>query len=157
MNPIDKLNIERPRLIKYLVGLGCSYHNAEDIIQNIYIRVLGGRCNVKNSYYFYTAAKHGYIDLMEKHRREILIGENSYFSNIIVADNKEWCGETNNVLNAINTLPKRTRVAITMRYWYDKSRKEIGKELGLTDGGVKNLIQRGKKKIKQILEQEKIS
>lgn len=52
-------------------------------------------------------------------------------------------------------LPARTQKAIHMRYWCNYSRKEIAEKLGIGEHGAKNILQRGKKKLKEMICQEK--
>ena len=56
-----------------------------------------------------------------------------------------------NIKEAFNKLPVKTQIALRMLYWKNKSRKEIAATLGISENGAKNVIQRGKKKIKEYL------
>ena len=68
--------------------------------------------------------------------------------------------DTDELKNAINSflesLPKQTRIIFMRRYWYLSSISEISKDMGMTEGAIKVLLHRTRKKFKAHLEKEGI-
>jgi len=161
MNYEEQTNIlhnERPNLIKYLKKIGCSYQNAEDIIQSLHLKILEKKYNINDRNYFYNADKHRYFDLVKKRKHEKLTSNNFVFESI-EAEKKHNLFDNEDVilLNAISSLSNKTKVAVKMFYWHDKSRKEIAEYLGVSENRARNIIQKGKDKIKKILKEKKIN
>ena len=146
------LQNEHPKIIKYLMKMGCSYHDAEEIIQLLQEKILGGKFNVNDKNYFYLAAKHKFISFKRKRKSEILISYNSWFEEkILINDRTVDESQQFNIKEAFDKLPVKTQIALRMLYWKNKSRKEIAATLGISENDAKNVIQRGKKKIKEYL------
>ena len=68
--------------------------------------------------------------------------------------------ETGDLKDAINSflasLPKHTRIIFMRRYWYLSPISEIARDMGMTEGSVKVLLHRTRKKFKAHLEKEGI-
>jgi len=151
------LHNERPSLIKYLRRLGCSYQNAEDIIQNLHIKILEKRYNVNDKNYFYNAVKHRYYDLVKKRKYEKLTNNYFIFEEGIVAEKKEKYEENTILLNAISSLSNKAKIAVKLYYWHKKTKKEIAEYLGIGESRVNNMIQKSKEKIRKYLVENKIN
>ena len=68
--------------------------------------------------------------------------------------------ETGDLKDAINSflasLPKHTRIIFMRRYWYLSPISEIARDMGMTEGSIKVLLHRTRKKFKAHLEKEGI-
>ncbi len=56
----------------------------------------------------------------------------------------------------VAALPKETRIIFVRRYWYMSSVKDIAKDYGLSEGTVKSILSRTRKRFKAHLEKEGI-
>ena len=54
----------------------------------------------------------------------------------------------------LKTLTDRAQQALRMRFAEEASRVEIGKALGITDHGARNLMQRAKQQLRQCVEEK---
>lgn len=147
------LHSERPRIIRFLISLGCSFQNAEDIVQNMHVNLLESKYNINDNGYFYQMAKCRFIDLGKKIERTKKKEQNKP---LVAEENVVYFDEYDGLNAAIRRLPTKAQMAIKMLYWENKSRNEIAKAIGMTENGAKNVIMRAKEKIKRyLLEKEK--
>lgn len=70
-----------------------------------------------------------------------------------------WAGsdlseDTVDVMAAVGKLPHRERQAIVLHYWLDMPIEEIGKQLGVTSGAVKNSLFRARRSLTKSLAEE---
>lgn len=60
-----------------------------------------------------------------------------------------YTAETNEMIDALATLPYKQRAAVTLRYWADWSDEQIGEALGVAPASVRVLLHRGIAALKQ--------
>ena len=54
-----------------------------------------------------------------------------------------YTAETNEMMDALATLPYKQRAAVTLRYWSDWTDEQIGEALGVAPASVRVLLHRG--------------
>ncbi len=62
--------------------------------------------------------------------------------------------DTMEVMAAVRKLPRREREAIVLHYWLDMPVEEIGKQLGVSSGAVKNSLFRARRSLSRSLTAE---
>ncbi len=62
--------------------------------------------------------------------------------------------DTMEVMAAVRKLPRREREAIVLHYWLDMPIEDIGKQLGVTSGAVKNSLFRARRSLEKALTEE---
>jgi len=72
-----------------------------------------------------------------------------------------WAGADSNgndlvdrLADCFSRLTERAQISLKMRFTDDASREVIAKELGITEHGAKNLMQRAKTQLKQCLDEK---
>jgi len=149
---------------RYLRMLGCDESTADDLTQETFLRVLRRdefvqhNDSATSSYLRRTA----YNLLISRHRK---LGRMKTVAEPAVLDEiwNRWAGKDlagDVAIEALRVclrkLTQRARLALKMRFADDASRIEIGKALGITDHGARNLMQRAKQQLRLCVE-EKLS
>ena len=131
---------------RYLVFLGCERSLADDLTQDTFVAVLGREQSIgvraQRSYMRRTAQSM----LLKAHRRrrsvelvDELVAE-AAFDLFCGAD--EGAGYLDALRQCLAQLDERQRQAIDWLYREGVSRGEVGRRLGLSEGGVKSLLRR---------------
>jgi RNA polymerase sigma-70 factor (ECF subfamily) len=145
---------------RYLRALGCSPAEADDFTQETFLSVIekpfDDYSDPATGAYLRRVA---YNRVVTHHRRN---GRVSAVENIEEFD-ATWArwtetGEGNgeelveHLRVCLGHLTERARQALDMRFRMKQSRVEIAESLGITDHGVKNLMQRAKKQLRICIE-----
>lgn len=143
---------------RYLRALGCSAAEAEDLTQETFLEVLRRPFEQRNekssAAYLRLVARHQMLMVRRKGGREVGLAEVEG----IDAEWNEYAGDDGGGLKVealkecLKGLDERERRALELRYKDDLPREEIGRALDLSDGGVKNLMERARDKLKRCME-----
>lgn len=143
---------------RYLRALGCGAAEAEDLTQETFLEVLRRPFEQRNekssAAYLRLVARHQMLMVRRKGGREVGLAEVEG----IDAEWNEYAGDDGGGLKVealkecLKGLDERERRALELRYKDEIPREEIGRALDLSDGGVKNLMERARDKLKRCME-----
>ena len=144
-------------LHRFLRVLGASHVEADDAVQETFLQVLQKpfehQSRDKALAYLRTSAKHVFLKSLRRTRKLVPLDRDT-----IERDWAEIAGDdaAQGVIDAlkqcISLLDDRERQVLRLRYKRNATREEMAHELGLTEGGVKNLLERVKYKLKACVE-----
>lgn len=141
---------------RYLRVLGCDPATADDLTQETFLKVLRHDAFVQHS----DAATAAYLRrtahnlMISMHRRGGKIRQVETVETIDVVWQR-WAGAdltgdeaVDALRDCLQTLTERARLALRLRYRSEASRAEIGEQLGITEHGARNLMQRAKQQLR---------
>ncbi len=142
---------------RYLRSLGCDSAEAEDLVQETFLKVLEKPFHeiseAATRAFLRTVARNLLIDRRRKEGRSAaLLGVDNIDQFWAAADHRrpdellELLGE------CLAGLTDRARLALTLRYRDHKSRLEIAAALEIGEHGAKNLLQRAKQQLRECIE-----
>ena len=145
-------------LWRYLRALGCDATTAEDLIQETFLRVLHRPFEHRND-----AATGAYLrrvahNLFISHRRRATKVSLTERASDLEEAWTRWAGFDNgdstieSLRECMERLTERAQLALRKRFANETSRTEIGEELGISEHGAKNLMQRAKAQLRDCLE-----
>lgn len=145
---------------RYLRVLGCDTATADDLTQETFLKVLGRPDFVHHS----DAATASYL---RRTAHNLMVSMVRKTSRVRLTDSaetldEEWCRWAGADLSGdaaidalrlcLEHLTDRARLALKLRYADEASRAAIGDELGITEHGARNLMQRAKKQLRDCVE-----
>lgn len=151
----QKMNL----IYKYLVKLGCSQDNAEDIVQDTFYKALkyiDGIQADKISAWLFKVAINKYYDLCRKNNKHIHLNideeifKESLTDRKLVEDfilNLERKEEILQILNSISDIQKNL---LFFKYDMGLSYKEIAELLGINENTVKTYLFRAREQFKKL-------
>lgn len=153
------------RLYYFAYGYLKSREDAEEIVQEVFLKIWKNRKDLKSELsfkgYLFKIAYHQILELFEKINRQ------QQYKHTILEEAIHFTDDLNERLNyqlllekvdiIINKLPERQRVIITKRKKDDLSVKQIAKQLSIKPKTVENHLTEAIKKLKSELGKENIS
>ena len=143
--------LELVRLAAFLTG---DRDNAEEVVQDAYVKVFGSWRNVREpEAYLRTAvvnlsrSRLRRKQVVAKHRPEPLPDVASAESSALVTAQREA------VLHALQQLPRRQREAVVLRYYGDLSEAQTAAAMGCSAGAVKSHTSRAMAALRPLLEE----
>ena len=151
-------NKYKDKITYFVFNIVKDYQKAEDITQEVFIYVLQNKLRKHESfkYYLYMVAKSRAFNYLKLENRRTEINK-QYFSKereqieqdiVEIVSKNETRKE---LLEAINQLDEKYRNALYLNKIEELSYKETAEILGETEANIKNLVHRGKKKLRKIL------
>ena len=146
------------KLLRYVLYLIKNRQKAEDAVQNAFIKafinLMGFSTKKKFSSWIYRIAHNEAINIIKKHRKEILLDKDGWDRHQLLEDRhihkRVSDRETKEqVKKYLSILPLKYRESITLFYLEEKSYKEISDILRISVGGVGARINRAKKIIQK--------
>ena len=148
----------RPLYVFLLRLTSDNFQIAEELTQEAFYQAFisfhryNGKCKfftwlcqiAKNSYFKYLRKNREVF--MDFSRLEEAFGEDEEGRTELICENKMM---SEDLRKAIETLNKKQRDVIILRVYFERSFKEIGNSLGLTENTVKVNYHRGKEKLKE--------
>ena len=142
---------------RYLRSLGCDASTADDLTQDTFLKVLR-----RDSFVFHNdAATAQYLRQTAYH---LVVSQHRKLGRMMVTDSAtvldevwgRWTGQDLTGDEAVDALREclarltdRAREALRMRFVDGTPRVEIGENLGISDHGARNLMQRAKAQLKE--------
>jgi RNA polymerase sigma-70 factor (ECF subfamily) len=129
--------------------------DAEDIVQETYIKLWRRRAELESlinpESYAVTLVKNGCVDFLRKIKPELsAIYEMNIPSDESLITRIEDKDQLVHVRNIMEKLPAQQKQVVQLKIWDNLSNEEIEKITGLTQGNIKMIISRARKKIKEI-------
>ncbi|MEK3766109.1 sigma-70 family RNA polymerase sigma factor [Solibacillus sp. FSL K6-4121] len=147
--------IHKPRLLAKAYTYMKNKQDAEDIVQETFIKAFGALAQLKEPKYFATwlykiLIRESFFAMNKKKRTELLELEIMEQLQLLDQENSEDYSELH---NAIESLKKDYQMAIVMHYFYDFKVFEIAEMLGKPNNTIKMHLHRGRKAIRKKLEE----
>ena len=149
-------------LILYLNGYVHDIHDAEDLMEDTFVKIYAKRPVFSPKYSFktwlYTIGRNVAIDYLRKERKKYIRSMDELSE--IVADKTqleyEYLKKEEKIylFEAMEKLNSDYRQTLYLKYLEGLSNDDIGKIMGKTRRQVENLLYRGKQALRSILEQE---
>lgn len=158
----------RKRLVPYAYHLVGVTEEAEDIVQSVFVKAYQNLKSFdtsrKFSSWIYRIAHNEAVNFLKKRGRRYLVS----WEDVTASKDKLEMAATEKspediwmtreleeeVHGAMEKLPLKYRTVLNLRYFLDKSYKEIGVIIGKSQNTVGTLLNRAKKKLLRILEME---
>ncbi len=143
-------------LLALLQAMLCSRHDAEDVLQTVFVRIVHKRRHLAAARsldaYVYQIARNEAISFLRRHRRERLC-ESDAPSWLIPAEAATDSGhETTEVLQtALTQLPPVQREIVVLKTYQDKTFREIAEMLDLSLNTVASRYRYGMEKLRALL------
>lgn len=147
---IDKTKHQLYAVIKKMVR---DHHIADDVLQATYIKVFEKLNTYKGESsmetWVYRIAVNTTLDhLRKKKNRDDL---KCSPPPTLADESPDYEGALNSVLEAMEGLPAKQKEVFAMRFFSDKSFKEMGALLGISEGGARSSYHHAQRKIKEVL------
>lgn len=146
-------------LFIYAFSICKDYHLTEEVVSETFYRAFITINNEKNSvkYWLLHVCRNIIIDYYRKNKKvsnlDIEIQELKFEDNSFEKIIKEE--EKRELFNAILKLSDIYKEVIIMFYFMNLTTKEISKSLNISEGSVRNILYRGRRKLGKILREEK--
>lgn len=143
-------------LHRFLRVLGADHAAADDLVQETILYVaqhpFERRTPGETAMYLRAVAKSLFIKFAQRHKRVIAVDLATIEAEYAQAVGDDSDSAIEALKRCIAALPERERLILDLRYTRNASREEMGAALNLSDGGVKNLLERVKAKLKECME-----
>jgi len=143
------------RLFNYYLRMTCDRASAEDLVQEVFFRVLRSRQTYKDGTPFlvwlYAIARNARIDQVRKGRREVALeNEETHRDSRPCADEAVMAGEETELLKrAMAALPEDKRELLVLTRYENMKYEQIAKLLGCEVGTVKVRIHRAVRELRE--------
>ena len=145
---------------RFLRAMGCSAAEAEDLTQETFLEVLRRpfeqRSEKSSAAYLRLVARHQMLMARRKGGREVGLADVEDIVDQWAAyaghGDQDGGRKVEALKECLKGLEERERRALELRYKDEIPREEIGRALNLSDGGVKNLMERARDKLKRCME-----
>ncbi len=145
------------RLFLIALSFTKSSYDAEDILQNVFVKLLKHPSEFENAEHIdrwlttvCVNESRNYIKYF--FRKHSCIDEQEIISHDVFENKVE-----NDLFNIVMSLPKKDRTVIHLFYYEDMSVKDISCMLKITESAVKTRLNRARKKLKEMLGDEWIN
>ncbi len=155
------MKLYQPKALRVAYLISGSYADSEDIVQETFVACYLKRQELRNpeafkSWFYRSLARNAWKVCRKKkweQPSEEVYGESLAAPGEILADMvmKE---EESLLYDAIMNLPVKLRTVIVLYYYNQMSIKEIARACGCLEGTVKSRLYNGKRKLREILEQQ---
>jgi RNA polymerase sigma factor (sigma-70 family) len=135
--------VEYPGMVRLAHALTGSVEDAEDAVQEAFVRLNGRMGSVENPVgYLRTTVVHLCRDRERRLKRERRMRQGLPMTGSLSLEASE-------VFDVMFSLPYRQRAVLVMRYWGGWSEAQIAETLGCRPGTVKTLASRGLERLKK--------
>ena len=135
-------------VLRYLLSIGCSIDDAEDIVQETFIKAIisidSFHSTCKLSVWLCQIAKHNYYDLIKKRKKELPIQDFEFEIQSLQQDNKDYL----ELLELIQEMPEPYRTVFIKRELEGYDYSDIAKFFGKTENWARVTFFRAKRKFK---------
>ncbi len=160
LDPAELIERHQKGLWRYLRALGCDASQADDFVQDTFLKVLQKPFkyydDVATAAYLRRIAHNLFISMQRRAGKVVAVEDIQKFERV-------WCelmsdGNGDDYLEALTgcmqKLSQRSRWALEMRFRDKLSRNKIALNLEITENGAKNLMQRAKARLRECIERK---
>lgn len=156
------VNEHYPALYNFLLRLGCPASEAEDILQETFIKVIRGLKRYQHNGQFrawlFKICHNSYHDFCKKASQRREFPHDPYTLEPHPNPSPETLTlemeHTRQVQQTLQRLPSRQRLVIVLRYYHEFSLREIAQVVGCPVGTVKSRLNNALKTLRKIIEEE---
>jgi len=144
-------------LLAYLIGIMCSRFDAEDALQEVFITIAKKRHQLANARnlkaYLFRMAHNKAVSHIKQHsrRREQLEKKADWL--IFTPKDDDENDRSIQVTTALAALPEKQRVILTLKFFQDKTFREISELLGISENTAASRYRYGLSKLKNIIQE----
>ena len=150
-NMLDQILVELgDRTYKLLLSKGATHHEAEDIIQNSYYKLLNVLPEINEQQikaWFFRVALNDFIDEKRKLKRVVTVEQNFFDDFTQESDAYETIKTNNEIEIELSKVKEEYREIMILKYYYDLSYVEIAEILEIKPNSVKQKLARARKSI----------
>lgn len=143
-------------LHRFLRVLGADHAAADDLVQETILYVaqhpFERRSPGETAMYLRAVSKSLFIKFAQRNKRVIAVDLATIEAEYAQAVGDDSDSAVEALKRCVAALPERERLVLDLRYTRNASREEMGAALNLSDGGVKNLLERVKQRLKECME-----
>jgi len=147
------ITAESPKVFNYLRKILRHQEDAEDILQEVFLAVYKHWDSIApqaREAYIFRTAYHKALNLIRKRKKD---ATSSIPEPELIADKTTKPQNNNNedIRAAMQELPAKYSILIELKYFQNKSYREIAEIVDLTESAVDSRMVRAKKKLKKII------
>jgi RNA polymerase sigma-70 factor (sigma-E family) len=142
-----------PRALGLAYLLTGDWHQAEDLVQEAFVRVAGRFQHLRDAAGFEAYLRRAVVNLHRSLLRRKRV-ERAYLlrqRGVRAADEDSDIETQDELIRALRRLPTRQRAAVVLRYCLDLSEAQVAEELRCSPGAAKNLVARGIRALREQL------
>lgn len=142
----------------FLLFLGCPGDLVDDLVQDVFLSVLSSsfeqRSDAATAAFLRVVARNLYVKAMRRERRRLRVddwdGLEAAWTEFEGGDFGE--GYLTALRECLGGLPERARQVIGLRYGEDLGRVHIAGRLGMSESGVKSVLVRARRRLRECIE-----
>jgi RNA polymerase sigma-70 factor (ECF subfamily) len=143
-------------LLAYLQAILCSLHDAEDVLQMVFVRIARKRHQLAKARcldaYIFRIARNEALRLIGRHKTDSTAKTAGYPWLIKSESSAESQDLTDSLQKALARLPQKQREVIVMKTYRHKTFLEIAELLGLSQNTIASRYRYGMEKLRILLE-----
>jgi RNA polymerase sigma-70 factor (ECF subfamily) len=143
-------------LLAYLQAMLCSLHDAEDVLQTVFVRIVQKRHRLAKARclhaYVYRIARNEAVRFISRRRKNRSAAPVDPSWLVMPESNRESSDLAERLHKALARLPQTQREVIVMKVYRQKTFQEIAQFFGLSQNTVASRYRYGMEKLRNILE-----
>jgi RNA polymerase sigma-70 factor (ECF subfamily) len=145
-------------LLGYLVGLHCSRYEAEETLQDVFVTIARKRNAVakarKLKPYLFRLSRNVALNRIKRNGRiRERVHEISEWL-VLAGEGERRDERTDQVEAALAALPEKQRTVVVLKFYRDKTLREIGEMLGITENTAGSRYRYGMAKLRNLLQEK---
>ncbi len=142
-------------LLGYLAGLHCSRQDAEDTLQEVFVTIAKKRASVAAARllkpYLFQLARNVALNRIKRNRR--VRDRVQAMSDWLIPAGPDLRDEERNgqLAAGLASLPEKQRAVLVLKFYRDKTLREIGELLGISENTAGSRFRYGMKKLRNVM------
>ncbi len=145
------------KIYNYLLKFTRQKEDAEDILQEVFIKFMDKRDNINEGAYesyLYRSAHNQAINYLKKKKTEKKSIQKLEIEESIMDEDPEEAGNSLRLKNAFKQLNPKHLLVLDLQYYQKKSYKEIAEIMQTTPSAIDSMLVRAKRELRKIILQE---
>jgi RNA polymerase sigma-70 factor (ECF subfamily) len=142
-------------LLGYLVSIHCSRHDAEDTLQDVFVTIAKKRTSVararKLKPYLFRLSRNAALNRMKRNKRIGLQEREAWEGLMLSGKGESLTDREQQVGAALAILPEKQRAILVLKFYRDKTLREIGDLLGISANTAGSRYRYGMAKLRDLL------
>lgn len=151
----ELVRLTQRRVFNLALRLVGERHDAEDVMQEAYLRMfrgLGGfREEARFETWMHRIVTNAALNLLRRRGRFGVLAAEDEEMDLPVPDRTDQIAGRDELVRSLELLPAGQRVVVVLKDVYGLSCREIGEELEIEEGAVKVRLHRARKRLREIL------
>jgi RNA polymerase sigma-70 factor (ECF subfamily) len=142
-------------MLGYLVSMLCSRHDAEDVLQEVFITIARKRSQVAEAHhlksYLFRLARNTALNRIKKSKRRR--ERETKAAEWLVPAEESHAGDdrTREIESALAALPEKQRTVVVFKFFRDKTFREIGELLAISENTAASRYRYAMAKLKDLM------